>query len=53
MNEPRAYVKKVLTNFWNYRARLGQQRPSLEALAGNKWPQYRPLDRERAVHAWN
>ena len=53
MNEPRAYVKKVLTNFWHYRARLGQRRPSLDALAGNRWPHYRPLDRERALHAWN
>ena len=33
---PRDYVKKVLTNLWSYRARLGQPQPSLEALARNR-----------------
>jgi soluble lytic murein transglycosylase-like protein len=53
MREPRDYVKKVLTNLWSYRARLGQPQPSLEALARNEWPSYRALDRELQVHAWN
>jgi soluble lytic murein transglycosylase len=53
MREPRVYVKKVLTNFWTYRARLGQPEPSLEALARNRWPTYRALDRRAQVHAWN
>jgi soluble lytic murein transglycosylase-like protein len=53
MREPRVYVKKVLTNFWIYRARLGQPQPSLEALAKSRWPTYRPLDRRAQVHAWN
>jgi soluble lytic murein transglycosylase-like protein len=53
MREPRVYVKKVLTNLWSYRARLGQPQPSLEALARNQWPSYRALDRERPMHAWN
>lgn len=53
MREPRVYVKKVLTNLWTYRARLGQPQPSLEALARNEWPRYRALDRELRVHAWN
>jgi soluble lytic murein transglycosylase-like protein len=53
MREPRVYVKKVLTNFWTYRARLGQAQPSLEALARSRWPSYRALDRGSQVHAWN
>jgi soluble lytic murein transglycosylase len=53
MREPRVYVKKVLTNLWTYRARLGQAQPSLEALARSRWPTYRALDRQSQVHAWN
>ena len=53
MREPRVYVKKVLTNLWLYRARLGQAQPSLEALARSHWPTYRALDRRAQVHAWN
>jgi soluble lytic murein transglycosylase len=53
MREPRVYVKKVLTNYWSYRARLGQPQPSLEALAKSRWPTYRALDRRAEVHAWN
>jgi soluble lytic murein transglycosylase-like protein len=51
--ETRIYVKKVLTNLWNYRARLGQPRPSLTALTGNHWPLYQALDTKSAMHAWN
>jgi hypothetical protein len=53
MREPRVYVKKVLANLWNYRARLGQAQPSLEALARSRWPTYRALDRRPRAHAWN
>jgi soluble lytic murein transglycosylase-like protein len=53
MREPRVYVKKVLTNLWTYRARLGQPQPSLKALARSQWPTYRPLDERAQVHAWN
>jgi soluble lytic murein transglycosylase-like protein len=53
LREPRVYVKKVLTNYWSYRARFGQARPSLGALATGRWPTYRALDREAQVHAWN
>jgi soluble lytic murein transglycosylase-like protein len=53
MREPRDYVKKVLTNLWSYRARLGQPQPALEALARNEWPRYQALDREPQIHAWN
>jgi soluble lytic murein transglycosylase-like protein len=53
MREPRVYVKKVLTNLWTYRARLGQAQPSLEALARGRWPTYRALDPRSQAHAWN
>ncbi len=43
--ESRLYVKKILANLWAYRVRLGQQAPSLEALARNRWPVYVPLER--------
>ena len=52
MTEPRVYVKKVLTNLWTYRARLGQAQPSLEALAGNRWPTYHALDAKPILYAW-
>jgi soluble lytic murein transglycosylase-like protein len=51
--ETRIYVKKVLTNYWTYRDRLGQPRPSLKALAGNAWPLYQPVDSKPILHAWN
>lgn len=53
MREPRVYVKKVLTNLWSYRARLGQAQPSLEALARSQWPSYQALDPRPQLHAWN
>ena len=53
LRETRIYVKKVLTNLWTYRDRLGQPRPSLEALARNEWPLYRALDAKPTIHAWN
>jgi len=49
--ETRVYVKKVLANFWNYRARLGQPLPSLEAMAGNDWPGYQAFDEEPLLYA--
>ncbi len=47
--ESRLYVKKILANLWAYRIRLGQDTPSLEALATNRWPEYVPLD---AMGSW-
>ncbi len=54
-HETRGYVKKVLTNLWSYRARLGQPQRALEALAHNRWPHYDALDvdQQQQVHAWN
>jgi soluble lytic murein transglycosylase len=53
MSEPRIYVKKVLTNLWSYRARLGQPNPALAALAHNQWPRYHALDEKPVIYARN
>ena len=44
MLETRLFVRRVLTNLWVYRHRLGQPAPSLEAMLDGKFPRYRPLD---------
>ncbi len=49
--ETRVYVKKVLANLWNYRARLGQPLPSLDAMAVNDWPSYEAFDATPSLHA--
>ena len=36
--ESRLFVERVLTNFWIYRERLGQDSPSLDAAATGHWP---------------
>ncbi|HLO78886.1 MAG TPA: lytic transglycosylase domain-containing protein [Magnetospirillum sp.] len=38
--ETRVFVERVMTNYWIYRSRLGQQSPSLEAIATGAWPVY-------------
>lgn len=40
--ETRGYIERVLTNFWIYRARLGQPMQSLDATASGNWPVYEP-----------
>lgn len=42
--ETRSYIEKVLTNFWIYRDRLGQDTPSLDQLAAGVWPRYQSQD---------
>lgn len=42
--ESRDFVEKVLTNFWIYRARLGQTAPSRERVAAGELPLYEALD---------
>ena len=52
--ETRGFIKSVFTNFWAYRAQLGQATPSLDAVAGGRWPTYVPLDPTSvAVNAGN
>ena len=46
--ETRLFVEHVLTNIWAYRARLGQDRPSLAALAAGEAPRYKSLDSRQA-----
>ncbi|MEQ9520220.1 MAG: lytic transglycosylase domain-containing protein [Parvibaculum sp.] len=38
--ETRGYIERVLTNYWIYRDRLGQETPSLAAAAQGEWPIY-------------
>ncbi|MGB0681559.1 MAG: lytic transglycosylase domain-containing protein [Magnetovibrionaceae bacterium] len=38
--ETRRFIERVLTNLWIYRDRLGQDQPSLDAIAANAWPVY-------------
>ena len=42
--ETRGFIRSVFTNFWAYRAQLGQATPSLDAVAAGHWPAYVPLD---------
>ena len=42
--ETRVFVERVMTNFWIYRSRMGQQSPSLDAVAAGAWPLYEGLD---------
>lgn len=42
--ESRNFVEHVLTNFWVYRARLGQPAPSRERVAAGELPLYEALD---------
>ncbi len=42
--ETRIFVERVLSNFWIYRDRMGQDTPTLDAVVGGQWPGYAPLD---------
>lgn len=42
--ESRNFVEHVLTNFWVYRARLGQDAPSRDRVAAGELPLYEALD---------
>ena len=42
--ETRLFIERVLANFWIYRERLGQDTPSLDAVAAGNWPYYFALD---------
>ena len=43
-NETRAFVERVLSNYWIYRMRMNQQTPSLDAVAEGKWARYASQD---------
>ncbi len=38
IRETRMFVKAILTDFWIYRDKLGQDKPTRTMLANNKWP---------------
>lgn len=42
--ETRNFVERVMTNFWIYRLRMGQDAPSLAATTAGEWPVYIPQD---------
>ncbi len=39
-SETRAFVERVLANFWIYRIRMGQENPTLEAVASGRWARF-------------
>ncbi len=43
--ETRAFVERVLSNYWIYRMRFNQDTPSLDAVAEGKWARYAAQDR--------
>ncbi|HIJ61424.1 MAG TPA: lytic transglycosylase domain-containing protein [Rhodospirillaceae bacterium] len=50
MHETRAFVERVMTNYWAYRNRLSLPTPSLDAIAAGDWPMYDGADnRQRMV----
>ncbi len=42
--ETRGFIEAVLTNFWIYRIRLGQDAPSLDLVAEGSWPEYQSVN---------
>ncbi|WP_417450563.1 lytic transglycosylase domain-containing protein [Kordiimonas sp.] len=44
--ETRNYIERVMANLWLYRMRLGQETPSLDAIASGAWPTLELLDTE-------
>jgi peptidoglycan lytic transglycosylase len=51
--QTRDFIKRVLTNFWIYRHRMGQDLPGLDQMAVGKWPHYEPLDNKEEKVADN
>jgi len=49
--ETRDYIERVMANLWLYRMRLGQETPSLDALASGAWPTLEYLDTEETAEA--
>ncbi len=44
LHETRAFVEKVMANYWIYRLRLEQPTPTLDAVAGGEWARYVRMD---------
>ena len=52
-HETRNFIERVLANLWIYRLRLGQDSPSLDAIAAGERPTYEDLDAKAAKLAKN
>lgn len=53
-SETRHFVQQVMANFWLYRARMGQDSPSLRQAVLGRWPTYEVQDkRQLAANAGN
>ena len=42
--ETRAFVERVLSNYWIYRMRFQQPTPSLDAVTSGRWARYAAMD---------
>ena len=51
--QTRDYVKRVLTYYWMYARRTGEQAPTLDETALGKWPKYRGYATQDAPPAQN
>ena len=51
MRETRAFVERVMANYWIYRMRMGQPTPSLDAVVEGGWARYVSLDDKRHASA--
>lgn len=51
--ETRAFVERIMANYWIYRLRLNQDTPSLDAVAAGEWPVYESQDELRVASADN
>ncbi len=49
--ETRDYIERVMANLWLYRMRLGQDTPSLDAIAAGAWPALEALDTPQTAEA--
>ncbi|WP_417465040.1 lytic transglycosylase domain-containing protein [Kordiimonas sp.] len=49
--ETRNYIERVMANLWLYRMRLGQDTPSLDAIASGAWPALDLLDTDQTALA--
>jgi len=47
----RDYIERVMAGLWLYRMRIGQESPSLDALASGAWPTLEYLDTKQTVAA--
>jgi soluble lytic murein transglycosylase-like protein len=48
-DETRLFTQRVIAAYWIYRQRLGQDAPSLEAVASGEWPRYQHQELAKAT----